>query len=220
MKIYFIFLCLFYNTYSFAYYKISWCSSTKNPQIEQNYNEYKNILKRRTTLILPNEMQFGECEVGKSEIWWFDANSFPKINKLKEHIANGGIFIAEGNNIEEFKLNELNDYNVGLKWELPEKNGMFYRSFYLLQSLSGCPTEQAKVLMLRKKVNAKAPVGLLINTHFLSPSGGEDCFKGNQDYKTRSFINILLSFMTTDYKEDQRELPEILSRIRNLGLEP
>ena len=43
---------------------------------------------------------------------------------------------------------------------------------------------------------------------------------GCRKYKQISFINIMYSFLTTDYKEDQIQLPEILNRIRNLGLEP
>jgi hypothetical protein len=72
--------------------------------------------------------------------------------------------------------------------------------------------------MLKKKLNAQAPYALVTSAHFLSV--GEDCFKNNEDYRIRSFVNMMYSFLTTDYKEDQMQLPEILSRIRNLGLEP
>jgi len=30
----------------------------------------------------------------------------------------------------------------------------------------------------------------------------------------------MYALLTTDYKEDQMQLPEILNRVRNLGLEP
>jgi hypothetical protein len=43
---------------------------------------------------------------------------------------------------------------------------------------------------------------------------------GNVDKKERSFVNLMYALLTTDYKEDQMQLPEILGRIRSLGLEP
>ena len=220
--------CLLFNVNSYALnntnvdYKISWCSAEMPFQVDNNYSELKTILARRSTVILPDKILVNACQPGNSNIWWFDAMSFQNfsLTKLQEHISNGGVFIVEdaGEGRLRGDISKLNNYSIGLTWENPAKNGMFYRSFYLLQTLDGCPTDNTRVLMLRKKINAQAPVGLLIKAHFLS--SGEDCFKDNQDYKIRSFVNIMFAFMTTDYKEDQKELPEILNRIRNLGLEP
>ncbi len=198
-------------------YKTAWCATPISKQVEQNYYEMKQILERRTTLKLPEILSENACEPGKSNIWWFEGSAFANFNIefLKKHISNGGVFIVEGYDKEKESINELNNYSIGLEWENPSKNGMFYRSFYLLQTLDGCIEDKTRVLMHTKKINAKAPVGLLLSSHFLS--SGEDCFKDNQDYRIRSFVNIIFSFMTTDYKEDQVHLPEILNRIRNLG---
>lgn len=203
---------------------ISFCSTENQNTAQENFSFLKSMIERRTSIIFPEDIRLNKCKVGQSQLWWFDEKSFLNLdmNILKEHIYRGGAFIVE---VHEpilpsiiKKQKELADDTVGLNWETPAKNGLFYRSFYLLQSLDGCPTEQTQVLTLRKKANAQAPIGLFTSVHFLTT--GEDCYGDNQDYKIRSFINIMLAFLTTDYKEDQRDVPEILNRIRNLGLEP
>ena len=199
-------------------FRIAWCGKEVPAQIEKNYSELRNIIMRRGTIVFPNKLKTNNCVPGEAEIWW--TNDFRELNikNLHNHIANGGIFILEGTKEIPPHLFELNDQSIGIEWESPKKRGMFYRSFYLLNSLDGCINDSSKTLILKKKINAQAPYGLVTSAHFLS--NGEDCFKNNNDFKIRSFINIMYSFLTTDYKEDQIQLPEILNRIRNLGLEP
>ncbi len=199
-------------------FRISWCGKEISEYTEKKYNEFRNTLLRRGTIVFPKKLKVNSCTPGEAEIWWTDNPADLNSKNLQGHISNGGIFILEGNKEIPQNLHELNDQRIGMEWEVPKKRGMFYRSFYLLQSLDGCITESTKTLMLKKKINAQAPYGLVTNARFLSP--GEDCFKKNNDYKLRSFVNIMYSFLTTDYKEDQLQLPEILNRIRNLGLEP
>jgi hypothetical protein len=199
-------------------FRIAWCGKEIPEYTEKKYNELRNTLMRRGTIIFPKKLKVNSCSPGEAEIWWTDNPSELSTKNLHGHISNGGIFILEGNKEIPQNLLELSDQSVGMEWETPKKRGMFYRSFYLLQSLDGCLTESTKTLMLKKKINAQAPYGLVTNARFLS--SGDDCFKNNNDYKLRSFINIMYSFLTTDYKEDQLQLPEILNRIRNLGLEP
>ncbi len=199
-------------------FRIAWCGKNYSAVHEKKYNELRSTIMRRGTIVFPEKIKADACHPGEAEVWWTDDYRELKLKDLNAHISNGGIFILEGTKeIPPFLL-ELNDINIGIQWEAPKKRGMFYRSFYLLQSLDGCLNDTARVLILRKKINAQAPFGLTISTHFIS--NGEDCFKENQDYRLRSFVNIFYSFLTTDYKEDQIQLPEILNRIRNLGLEP
>lgn len=199
-------------------FRIAWCSKNIPAHTLEKYNELRNILKQRSTINLPKKLMENACSPGEAEIWWSDNPSEILPSNLEGHISNGGIIIVEGNNNLSKSLKELNEQSIGMEWESPQKRGMFYRSFYLLQSIDGCPIESTKVLMLRKKSNSKAPYGLVTSARFLSQ--GKDCFQSNYDLKIRSFINIIFSFLTTDYKEDQIQLPEILNRIRNLGLEP
>ena len=205
-------------------YKISWCGNENTEGIQSRYSIYKTIVERRTSLILPNKILFNSCKLGKSDIFWFDKRAFQNfdLEVLKNHIANGGIFIVEGfsdkNNKQNNLMNSLQNSSIGLQLESPSQNGMFYRSFYLLKTIDGCLPDHPLVLMWKKKTNAQAPVGLFIQSNFFSSE--KDCFGNNDDFKIRSFINIIFSFLTTDYKEDQSHLPEILKRIQNLGLEP
>ncbi|KAB8033767.1 hypothetical protein [Fluviispira multicolorata] len=199
-------------------FKIAWCAKDIPKNVEENYAKFRNVLIRRGTINLPKNLKADSCKSGEAEIWWTDNLSILSRKSLIEHISNGGIFIIEGAKSFPPMLSELTDLGTGIDWESPPKRGMFYRSFYLLQTLNGCLNDSTKVLMLKKKINAQAPFALITDARFFS--SGEDCFKNNSDYKIRSFINIMYSFLTTDYKEDQLQLPEILNRIRNLGLEP
>lgn len=201
-------------------YKISWCGAEISNQTEGSYEDFRTSIQSRSTLIMPKNLTQNSCEVGKSQIWWFDDISFRQVNisKLLRHVVNGGVFIVEGAKDEFEKLEAMNNESNGLIWESPSKSGMFYRSFYLLQTLDGCHPDSSRVYMIKKKINAQAPIGIILKTHFLTQEN--DCLSDNYDYKVRSLMNILFAFMTTDYKEDQRDLPEILNRIRNLELEP
>lgn len=199
-------------------FRIAWCDKILPENIEKNYLNLRNILLKRGTIHLPKNLLLNSCIPGLSEIWWTDNISLINKNSLEKHLSNGGIFIIEGQkNFPQF-LNSLNNPNTGLEWEFPNKRGMFYRSFYLLQSIDGCLKDNTRILMLKKKINAQAPFGIVTEARFIS--NGNDCFLENNDYKIRSFINIIYALLTTDYKEDQMQLPEILNRIRNLGLEP
>ena len=199
-------------------FRIGWCNKNIPEQVEKNYTQFKNTIMKRGTIVFPKNLIANGCVPGEAEIWW--TNDFRDLNikNLHNHISNGGIFILEGTKEIPTSFFELNDQSIGIEWESPKKRGMFYRSFYLLNSLDGCLNDSSKTLMLKKKINAQAPYGLITSAHFFS--SGDDCFKNNLDYRLRSFINIMYSFLTTDYKEDQIQLPEILNRIRNLGLEP
>ncbi|WGL59599.1 hypothetical protein QEJ31_13795 [Pigmentibacter sp. JX0631] len=199
-------------------FRIAWCGKNYTLEHEKKYNDLRSTIMKRGTITFPLKIKVDACRPGEADVWWTDDFRELKIKELSAHISNGGIFILEGTKEMPSYLLELNDQSIGIQWESPKKRGMFYRSFYLLQSLDGCLNDSAKVLILRKKINAQAPFGLTISTHFLST--GDDCFKENNDYRKRSFVNIFYSFLTTDYKEDQIQLPEILNRIRNLGLEP
>lgn len=199
-------------------FRIAWCGKEIPEFTKHKFQELRETLMRRGTIIFPKNLKENACTPGEAEIWWTDHPSELNAKNLQGHLSNGGIFILEGSSATPQHLLELNDQSVGIEWETPKKRGMFYRSFYLLQSLDGCLTESTRTLMLKKKINAQAPYGLVTSARFLSQ--GEDCFKQNNDYKIRSFVNIMYSFLTTDYKEDQLQLPEILNRIRNLGLEP
>ncbi len=200
-------------------FRLMWCGE-QNTHVQARYNELRELLARRGTIRLADSLLFGPCAPGSAEVWWTDNVFAFRMDDVRKHISGGGFVLVEGQKtLDALKpLLGLENFSVGLKWESPPKRGMFYRSFYLLHTFDGCPDDKTRVLQLRKRANASAPVFVFTSAHFLSQ--GEDCFGKNEDYRTRSFVNLFYAVLTTDYKEDHMRLPELLDRVRNLGLEP
>lgn len=209
-------------------FRMSWCSAEtgRKEALEAGFKRYRDMLADRGTIHLQNQLLFGACVPGASEIWWTDSADDLDPDFLKAHVQSGGIFVIEGFSAPgrmeapaiPAEIALLNDPSVGLRWEQPEKRGMLYRSFYLLQTFDGCVNDQTMMLTLRKKQTAKSPVGVVTSSSFFQKRN--DCFKADDDYRNRSFVNLMYALLTTDYKEDQLQLPELLRRVRNLGLEP
>jgi hypothetical protein len=191
--------------------------------VKSRYKQLQALLAGRGTIDLPTELTPGACRLGASEIWWTSSLEALQAAPVTQHVRSGGIVIAEGITLKqtpEWMLNTA-DPSIGLVWENPKRRGLLYRSFYLLPSFDGCSPERTLMLTLRKKVNAQSPMGIVTPARFLTHSSeGSDCFVSDDDYRSRSFINLMYALLTTDYKEDQMQLPEILNRVRNLGLEP
>ncbi len=201
-------------------FRVAWCDANISTSIARRYSELRDTLANRGTIEMPQQLIAGACQPGMADIWWTNDAAALDSTRLSEHLSSGGIFILEGQNSTEIpqRLRAVEDSSVGLIWEVPRKKGLLYRSFYLLQSFDGCPTDRTQLLTLRKKAGAHSPMGLVTSARFLTEGG--DCFATDNDYRTRSFVNLMYSILATDYKEDQMQLPEILNRVRNLGLEP
>lgn len=204
-------------------FRIGWCDASIPEPVKQRYHQLQALLAGRGTIELPKELTPGACRVGAAEVWWTSSMDALQAAPVTQHIRSGGIVIAEGITLRqtpEWMISGA-DPSIGLSWESPKRRGLLYRSFYLLSSFDGCTPERTLVLTLRKKVNAQSPMGIVTPARFLThTSEGADCFISDDDYRTRSFVNMMYAFLTTDYKEDQMQLPEILNRVRNLGLEP
>ncbi|MFZ9521306.1 MAG: hypothetical protein ACO3A4_12595 [Silvanigrellaceae bacterium] len=204
-------------------FRIGWCDATVPDPVRARYRQLQAMLAGRGTIELPSELTPGACRLGASEIWWTSSLEALQAAPVTQHIRSGGVVIAEGITLKqtpEWMLSTA-DPSIGLGWENPKRRGLLYRSFYLLSSFDGCSPERTLLLTLRKKVNAQSPMGIVTPARFLTYSSeGGDCFVGDDDYRSRSFINMMYALLTTDYKEDQMQLPEILNRVRNLGLEP
>jgi hypothetical protein len=208
------------NTFPF---RIGWCDSVVPEPVKSRYRMLQTLLANRGTINLPRELTAGGCRLGASEIWWTSSLEALQSAPVTQHIRSGGLVVAEGISLRQTPEWMLlsSDPSIGLTWESPKKRGLLYRSFYLLSSFDSCTPERTLLLTLRKKVNAQAPMGIVTPVRFLTiTSEGTDCFVGDDDYRSRSFVNLMYSLLTTDYKEDQMQLPEILNRVRNLGLEP
>lgn len=204
-------------------FRIAWCDATVPEPVQQRYSQLQRMLANRGTIELPKEMLAGACRVGAAEIWWTSSLEALQASRVTQHIRSGGVVIAEGISLRQTPewMIASADPSIGLVWESPKRRGLLYRSFYLLSTFDGCSPERTLVLSLRKKINAQAPMGIVTPARFLThTSEGADCFITDDEYRTRSFVNLMYALLTTDYKEDQMQLPEILNRIRSLGLEP
>ncbi|MBM3381612.1 MAG: hypothetical protein FJY29_04135 [Betaproteobacteria bacterium] len=204
-------------------FRIAWCDATVPEPVQQRYSQLQRLLANRGTIDLPKEMLAGACRVGAAEIWWTSSLEALQAARVTQHIRSGGVVIAEGISLRQTPewMMASTDPSIGLVWESPKRRGLLYRSFYLLPTFDGCSPERTLVLTLRKKINAQAPMGIVTPARFLTnTSEGADCFITDDEYRTRSFVNMMYALLTTDYKEDQMQLPEILNRIRSLGLEP
>lgn len=203
-------------------YRVAWCDANLPDAVKSRYLELRDVLASRGTIDLPKTLLSGACRAGAAEVWWTNDPYALQSPAVNEHVSLGGIFILEGQNSTEVPphLVSLADPSIGLLWEKPPKRGNLYRSFYLLQTFDGCVEDKTKMLTLRKKPNAHSPFGIVTTARFLTTSLGSDCFALDEDFRSRSFVNLMYSFFATDYKEDQLQLPEILNRVRNLGLEP
>ena len=204
-------------------FRIAWCDSDVSPALAARYTFVRNLLANRGTIEMPLKLTPGGCRPGVADMWWTDNARGMNSKLLSEHLSSGGLFVMEGQAGSDIStpLLEVADVSVGMTWETPKKRGLLYRSFYLLQTFDGCPDDHTKLLSLRKKPNAHSPMGILTSARFLSVGGtSTDCFGADDDYRSRSFVNMMYSFLATDYKEDQLQLPEILNRVRSLGLEP
>jgi hypothetical protein len=207
-------------------FRIAWCDANIPAEVAVNYTRLRDLLASRGTIEMPATLIAGGCRPGAAEIWWAsDAASLP-FPALIEHVTLGGGFVLEGVSAEgpTRSLAALETPSIGLRWERLNRRGLLYRSFYLLTTFDGCEPESTWALSLRKRVGALSPVGLATRARFLtngSPMGSDgNCRVGDEEARERSFINMMYALLTTDYKEDQLQLPEILSRVRNLGLEP
>jgi hypothetical protein len=204
-------------------FRIGWCDAVIPDPVSKRYSALQKLLANRGTIELPQQLKAGACQVGASDIWWTSSLDALQAAPVAQHVRSGGVIIAEGITLKEIPewMVASADSSIGLVWETPKRRGMLYRSFYLLSSFDGCTPEKTLMLTLRKKINAQAPMALVTPARFLThDSEGTDCFITDDDYRTRSFVNMMYALLTTDYKEDQMQLPEILNRVRNLGLEP
>ncbi len=201
-------------------FRVMWCDSSVPPRVIARYAELRELLMRRGTIRLPKSILGGPCRPGGAEFWWTNDLSKMDLDAAVHHIAAGGFVLVEGFSGREIPpvWRGLENLAVGLAWEAPQRRGMLYRSFYLLHSFDGCSDDKTMALLLRKRVNASSPSAVLTSARFLSE--GVDCFGSNEDYRSRSFVNLFYAVLTTDYKEDHMRLPELLDRVRNLGLEP
>lgn len=200
-------------------FRISICQKNKDIQIVQNYKKLVKIMNDRTSILLPAEPLFGACEVGKSEIWWTSSWEDLDMNQLQIHIRNMGFVVIEGQKSKEIPsaLKQLEIQEPKIVWENINSRHLIQRTFYLLPQFDNCPQSMSKTLSLLQP-QAHLPLVLWTSNSYFGKNS--DCWGMNQDYRIRSFVNTIYAILNFDYKEDQLQLPELMEKMMNLGLEP
>jgi hypothetical protein len=137
-------------------------------------------------------------------------------NSFQLWLRRGGFLIIDGyENIEELKgTTSFNDLVVqeGEGWGPIPPDHEIMRSFYLLDTLPLCA---ARVWY---GYNFDGRLAILASPlSILDPAKNVDksCLAAqDQELMVRSFVNIVMVGLATDYKKDQIHLPEILKRLR------
>lgn len=184
-------------------------------------------LSQRTSLSLAKEPESFSAPtddlLGLPMIWAQNAAFVSdKEGVLLEEIARwlkrGGILLVEGNQSREalLKLTSRSFRGTGEShgWTAIPPDHALMRSFYLLDSLPNCGGEVWSGFHFDDRLAI-----LAIPMPFLEKiSDGRSQVSCNpqltQEILTRTFVNILMMSLSTDYKKDQIHLPEILKRLR------
>ncbi len=193
------------------------------------FRNLKKEIEDRTSLIMLSKAQVSGS-INKSEfeqpwLWLMDAH---RLNELKKDdevnlllwLRRGGFLIVENS---EAKLGELSRIFRNIpestnpqEWKIISPDHELMRSFYLLDALNSCDPGIWQGFHFDKRLAVLAIPGHFLS--LLSDGSGmkiSRCATNiNEEKLTRTFVNILMVALATDYKKDQIHLPEILKRLR------
>ncbi|MGE0174795.1 MAG: DUF4159 domain-containing protein [Oligoflexales bacterium] len=177
----------------------------------------------RTSITISDKIYFSDT-VQKDTlqhpwIWAFNPHAVTQNGKIKSDLVSwiyrGGLLIIENaTSLEELKgltegVNQLDG-----QWQVIPPDHELMRSFHLLDTLPVCENQYWWGYHYDGRLALLAAPFSLANA-LLTNQRTETCF-GTQSHENdvRTFINILMVALTTDYKKDQIHLPEILKRLR------
>ncbi len=193
-----------------------------NNSSSRNISELSSLLSERTSIndLANQEMkssQFNQL-IEEPMIWVEDIKLILSNNRLKPEsswwLKRGG-FMVIMQGVEDTVLNSVFS-SIGAKVESVDLNSELMRSYYLLTTLPVCSGVQRdwKVVLFDERISAVVIPYDYLGTILSYLNTGRVCNGINGKNLTRSFINIMLVSLTTDYKNDQTHLPEILKRLR------
>lgn len=137
--------------------------------------------------------------------------------KISFWIKKGGFLVIQGK-YSKYQLDILTSGDFSLErkegvWKAVAPDHELLRSFYLLDSLPSCQNE----LWYEFRYDGRTSV-VVIPDEFagaLADNSSVTCAAFQQkEQLVRTFINISMVALTTDYKKDQIHIPEILKRLR------
>ncbi len=213
-----------------------WRESDARAEIELNLLGFTNeplavkMLARdvavRTSIELDpmasSSMNFSDAELAEPWMWVNGADRvsasgvlFPEIVRW---IKRGGFLVVENiiDHSQLVALTSTNEFPVKPSegWgEIPPDHELM-RSFHLLDSLPGCRS----VLWQGFRFDGRLAI-LAIPGGFIRQLTDQKTLTGcdlklSNEKMMRTFVNILMVALATDYKKDQIHLPEILKRLR------
>jgi hypothetical protein len=177
----------------------------------------------RTSITISDKIHFfdsvQEGALQHPWIWAYNPGAVTHEGKIKPELVSwlyrGGLLIIENaRSLEELQSLTSGVPQLNGQWQVVPPDHELMRSFHLLDTLPVCENQfwwgfhyDGRLVLLA------APFSLA--QAILTGQKPGTCF-GNQfqESATRTFINILMVALTTDYKKDQIHLPEILKRLR------
>lgn len=143
---------------------------------------------------------------------YLESLSGPAIADLLAWIQRGGFLIIENHRGNGFKARIKEAIPAG-DWKPIPPDHELMRSFHLLSSLPQCNDTGWEGFHFDQRIAVLTVPGNFLE-NFLTPANS-GCFASvPQEQSLKIFINIMMVVLTTDYKNDQIHLPEILKRLR------
>ena len=138
--------------------------------------------------------------------------------KFRRWIKKGGFLVLEGAYNDQALDRLTRDFGSAQKsagqWSVVAPDHELMRSFYLLSTLPGCRGQSWRVFTFDGRGAIIAiPYSMSGQLRDLPPRILCE-LQADMEGQIRTFVNILMIAMTTDYKKDQIHLPEILKRLR------
>ena len=153
-------------------------------------------------------------------VWVEDISLITSSNnrKLKPQVEwwlKRGGFMVIMQNVGHLELSSLFS-SIHAKVESVDLNSELMKSYYLLSVLPQCTFTKGewKTVMFDERIAVVVIPYDYIGTLLSYMKDGNLCTGMSAKNLVRSFINIMLVSLTTDYKNDQTHLPEILKRLR------
>ena len=189
---------------------------------KRDISELSTLLSDRTSIndLVDSELKSSDFNNFKSEpmIWVEDVNLISNKSNLKPEVSwwiKRGGFMVITENLSQSQLTTLFS-EIGASVESVDLNSELMKSYYLLSTLPQCSSTKGewKVVMFDERISVVVIPYNYIDTLLSYMKTGSVCEGMSGKNLTRSFINIMLVSLTTDYKNDQTHLPEILKRLR------
>ncbi|MCX6119327.1 MAG: DUF4159 domain-containing protein [Proteobacteria bacterium] len=209
--------------------QIKFLSIGSNSNVAGSYNRLSQEVQQRTSIDLSpkieNKSKF--IENANTEGWMW-VQSLDKIANEKgmidtevlRWIKRGGLLIIENSKLDDQMLSTFTSPFLkgtfgASTWRSVPQDHELMRSFYLLETLPSCTGKSWKWFPMDGRM---AIVHIPYNFSKIlqdSPEKPTCEGTGTNEYQIRSFVNLMMVALTTDYKRDQIHLPEILKRLRN-----